>query len=64
MVDPNYVFLLEQVRKQAREVVLCAHGQEGMASVSSDLMLKLARTLCDCEQAGNAARVSYTAVSA
>jgi hypothetical protein len=64
LVDANYVFLLEEVRKQAREVVLCAHGQDGMASISSDLMLRLARAIFDSDAAAAERRVTYHTVHA
>jgi hypothetical protein len=54
--------LLEQVRKQAREVVLCAHGQDGMASISSDLMLSLARAIFDSDRAAAERSVAHRVV--
>ena len=64
MADPNDVFLLEEVRRQAREVVLCAHGQDRMATISPDLMLRLARAIFDSDRASAGPGVTYRTLHA
>lgn len=47
----QYVRRLEQVKARGQEVVLCAHGQAGMATVDAAVVLGLARAIFDAERA-------------
>lgn len=46
----QYVRRLEQVKAKGQEVVLCAHGQAGLATVDAAVVLDLARAILDAER--------------